>query len=76
MRLLPKNKNDLLVLPLLLWIPVAFLRIVGLQAAKSGEEAAAALRTIAVVTAVLAVPFAVGVAQKLRFRRLRGRKLP
>jgi hypothetical protein len=66
MRLGPKETSDWLVLPLLLWIPIAFLRIVGLQAAKSGEEVVPVLHNLGIVTSILLVPFALGVWQKMK----------
>ena len=57
MRLLPDDKRDWLVLPLLLWVPVAFLMMAGLQAAKSGEEVSSVPRVLGFITAAVAVPF-------------------
>ncbi len=66
MRLLPTDKTDLLVVPFLLWLPIAFLLLIGTQAAHTGEEVASILHVVAVVTAVVAVPFVVAVIQKAR----------
>ena len=66
MHILPKDRCDRLVLPLLAWMPVAFLCLIGTQAAHTGEEAATVLYEVAIVTGILAVPFLIGLYLKIR----------
>lgn len=63
MHILPKDTCDRLVVPLLVWAPVAFLLVVGDQAAKPNNGVP--LKLLAIVTAVLAVPFVIGVFVKI-----------
>ncbi len=61
MRLLGKGKRSLLVLPLALWIPQAFLLVIGTQAAHSGEEAHSTIVNVEIVTVLLVILACFGV---------------
>lgn len=66
MQILPKARSDRLVVPFLVWIPIAFLRIVGFQAAHSSDETEATLRLLGIITVILAIPFVAGLYLKLK----------
>lgn len=53
MRLLPKDASDRWVLPILLWVPIGLVSMFGLQAARSGEEAASTLPALGIISAVM-----------------------
>ncbi len=66
MHILPKARSDLLVVPLLVWIPIAVLRMVGFQAEHTADEMGSTLRMLGIITAILAIPFCAGIYLKLK----------
>ena len=55
MKLLPQDKRGFLALPVLVWIPIAMIRIVGFQAEKSSDTMIPTLRNMGIITLILVV---------------------
>jgi hypothetical protein len=66
MRLWPKDKRDLVLIVLLLWIPVAFSFLIGTQGARSSEAAYPVIVMVAAVTLALLIAAVFTVQRKTK----------